>query len=248
MRSKGRDGATSIDDICNRLGRQRGMETGAEYYGRESLGARFRRRRFRFVAALIRRALNERGKCDILDIGGTEYYWRIAGDLVDSDGLTVTLVNLDSAPVGRANFTSVSGDACDLSEYSDQSFDIVHANSVIEHVGDSERMRAMADEVRRVGRAYYIQTPYYWFPIEPHFRAVGFHWLPASIRARWIMAVNLGFREKAKDFQSALREVESVRLINQRQLRTLFPDAEIKREWLPPFVKSIMAVRGNVRD
>lgn len=62
----------------------------------------------------------------------------------------------------------MKGDATNLSQYSDKSFDIVFSNSVIEHLYTKENQISMAKEVNRVGKNYFIQTPNYWFPIEPH--------------------------------------------------------------------------------
>jgi hypothetical protein len=61
-----------------------------------------------------------------------------------------------------------------MPQYRDKEFDIAFSNSVIEHVGNDLRIRQMADEVRRVGRNY-LQTPNYYFPLEPHFFFPFFH-------------------------------------------------------------------------
>src|SRR5437773_7652080 len=36
----------------------------------------------------------------------------------------------------------------------------------IEHVGDAERQRRFANEIARVGRAYWVETPNRWFPVD----------------------------------------------------------------------------------
>lgn len=52
-----------------------------------------------------------------------------------------------------------------MPQYSDREFDIVYSNSVIEHLFTKGNQVKMANEVRRVGNNYYIQTPNYYFPL-----------------------------------------------------------------------------------
>jgi len=103
----------------------------------------------------------------ILDVGGTQIYWERM-NFTGHDNVYITLLNLELAPVSNANFSSIVGDARDLKGFEDNHFDIVFSNSVIEHLFTLQNQQKMASEVRRVGKNYFIQTPNYYFPIEPH--------------------------------------------------------------------------------
>lgn len=221
----------------------------ADYYGVGSSGLRFRLRRFqRLLFPLIETlASNGRG-IRILDVGGNVQYWEPVEQELARLRCQVTLLNLNAeashADPGRGRYSFVIGDArkCDLP---DSSFDLVHSNSVIEHVGSWRDMRAAAGEIRRLAPSYYIQVPYFWFPLEPHFRVPFFHWLPEQIRARMLMHRTLGFMERAKNMSEAVEAVQSAQLLDFAQMRALFPDATIERERLAGLTKSLIAVRTS---
>lgn len=212
-----------------------------------SLVSKFRRARSRRVVALIEAIHAEKGRVRIIDLGGEANYWRLFDRQMLADkGVHITLVN----PGGvddiwdDALFSLIDGDACDLPQFADNSFDLVHSNSVIEHVGDWPRMEAFARECRRLAPAYYVQTPYFWFPIEPHFSAPFFHWRSEQSRARALMRRRHGFSEKAPDIGAAMRDVQHARLLDKTQFRFLYPDAAHHDEVVLGLTKSVIAVRG----
>lgn len=213
-----------------------------------SYGSRLRERRARCLVAMIETIHASQGRCEILDVGGTVAYWRIVPiDQLRRLGVCVTLLNLHAAPVPDDQsdvFVSVAGDACDLGAWGDNSVDLVHSNSVIEHVGPWSAMERMAREVRRVARAYYLQTPYFWFPIEPHYFAPFLHWLPMSWRIRIAMRFALGSWPRARDVAEATRAQQAAVLLDQTQFRHLFPDAEIVKERWLGLIKSLTAIRS----
>ncbi len=209
-----------------------------------SLAMRFRRIRARRIVDLISAVHAETGACRILDLGGEPDYWRLFDrGFLQSKAVHILLVN--PAPQRSCDplFSTLVGDACALPELQGR-FDLVHSNSVIEHVGDWSRMEAFAAEVRRLARRYYVQTPYFYFPVEPHFSAPFFHWRSEQARARMLLKRRRGWCERAADVGAAMRVVQHARLLDKTQFRFLFPDAKHVDERAAGLTKSLIAVRG----
>ncbi len=165
------------------------------------------------------------------------------GGNLDWTRVKVTLVNLMAADVNHKGIESVVGDARQLDRFSDRAFDLVHSNSVIEHVGQWNDMASMAAEVRRLVPRYYVQTPYYWFPIEPHARFPFLHWMPEPWRYRILMKRTCGFWPQQPDLGRAVAMIQSAILLDMRQFRYLFPDAKITVERFLGMRKSLLAIR-----
>lgn len=212
---------------------------------KEALSRAFRRRRFRLFLSLVDRVLSTHSTCRILDIGGEPQFWTTVGDLLGTRDVRVTLLNQTVYAFNDATFTAVVGDARDLSFFADMSFDLVHSNSVIEHVGRWRDMQAMAREVRRLAPSYLVQTPNFWFPIEPHCSTLFFHWMPEPMRVSLLMRRPRSHWGQAPDVDTAMRQVQSATLLDCRALATLFPDATIHRERLLGLTKSLIAVRES---
>src|SRR5215831_12484528 len=121
---------------------------------------RFRLRRFQIFQRIINEVLSNKQICLILDVGGTSSYWEIFGANLDWKKLQITVANLAVFEANRPQIKSLVCDARNMNEFGDLSFDIVHSNSVIEHVGRWEEMVSMAREVRRLAPRYFVQTPY----------------------------------------------------------------------------------------
>lgn len=214
--------------------------------GPTSLPMRFRRARARRIRVLIEATAVESGSCRIIDLGGTPDYWSLFDRrLLEACKVRITLVNPRPLSVDNAMFRVVQGDACAQPRFADQEFDLVHSNSVIEHVGDWARMEDFATEVRRLAPRYYVQTPYFWFPVEPHYSSLFFHWRSEQWRARRLMRRAHGFAERAADIGTAMRIVQDARLLDKAQFRFLFPDAEHHDEQIAGLTKSLIAVRAQ---
>lgn len=213
----------------------------------DSTGNKFRKARINMLKKLIAKTIDEKGECSVLDIGGTFGFWHIWRDEIDWDKTSVTCVNYDphhsEEGKNETNVKMIQGDACNLSGISDKEYDVVFSNSVIEHVGVWRDMVKMADEVKRVSSRYLLQTPNYWFPIEPHARTPFLHWLPEPIAYRIVMARKCGFWQKHDTVGGAVNAVQSAKLLDMRQMQTLFDDAEIIREKFFGFTKALIAIK-----
>jgi len=208
---------------------------------------KFRLARINMLKVLISSTLDKSENCSILDIGGTYNFWHVWRDKIDWETTHITCVNHDPhhADEGKdqTNITMMQGDARGLNSLTDNQFDIVFSNSVIEHVGSWRDMVKMANEVKRLAPRYLVQTPSFWFPIEPHARTPFLHWLPEPIAYRIVMARKCGFWPKHDTVSGAVNAVQSAKLIDMRQMQTLFDDAEVVREKFFGVTKSLIALK-----
>jgi len=215
---------------------------------KDALSKRFRQRR----DALLRRTIATCPRRDetlrILDVGGQVAYWRRFGlEFLAQHKVHVTLVNITELNLGpmtdaSAMFSSEIANGCAL-PFDDNAFDLCHSNSVIEHVGLWRDMQAFARETRRVAPSYYVQSPNFAFPIDPHFWAMpGFHWFPRPLRAAMVWRLPLATGGRAADLSQAYDMVDSARLLTRGQMRVLFPEAELATERLMLLPKSYSAI------
>jgi hypothetical protein len=206
----------------------------------DSLSHRLRSRRFRLFEQLTDRLPRP---LSIIDMGGTTAFWERRG-WADREHVAITLVNLASQEQVHDNIVPAVGDATDLADYGDRSFDIAFSNSVIEHLFTFEAQARMAREVQRVARAYWVQTPNFWFPIEPHFLVPAWHWLPADTRVAILRRRGVGWAGRCEDPEVARRVVNEHRLMRRGELARLFPEATMVAERFGGLVKSWTAVGG----
>ena len=83
---------------------------------------------------------------------------------------------------------------------SSNSFDIVHSNATIEHVGSYKNQLSFVKECVRISKKYvFIQTPNRFFPIDFHTFLPFIHWLPKSIHRKILKGVGLSFYSYEKN-------------------------------------------------
>src|SRR5258707_15007976 len=90
---------------------------------------KFRQRRLQRLLAIIDEIVAARGTCRILDVGGWPAYWQFLEPLWHDRPIHITMVNLVHVPVPDERYASFTGDARDLGQLVDRSFDLVHSNS-----------------------------------------------------------------------------------------------------------------------
>ncbi|MCP9490683.1 MAG: class I SAM-dependent methyltransferase [Solirubrobacteraceae bacterium MAG38_C4-C5] len=136
------------------------------------------------------------------------------------------VTGVDVAPRPEYPGPFVRADATDRLPFEDGAFDLAYCSSVVEHVEPARRAR-FAAEVRRVARGWYVQTPAFSFPVEPHALLPFAHWLPATVRRPyWRLGV--------------AGEWEDIRLLRRGEMAALFGDPIAER--IGPWAKSWVSV------
>lgn len=205
------------------------------------------RRRFAFDAST-----------KILDVGsetGANIDFVLKGTAVKPEN--VFIADIDEAAIETGSrqfgFQKVLLDESGKLPFPDGFFDVVYCSSVIEHVtvGKDEmweltdgkifrerawtRQKIFAAELRRVGKAYFVQTPNRNFVIESH------SWLPlvGSFPRPWfVRTIKISNRFWIK------QTIPDYNLLDKNEMKELFPDAEIVAETKFGLTKSIIAIKN----
>jgi Methyltransferase domain len=198
----------------------------------------FRKRRMQ----LFYRRFNITPQTEVLDLGGREFNWMLMPFRP-----RVTIVNhlLEGPRCGEIRW--ILADVRDL-PFADKTFEIVYSNSVIEHVGTIEDQRKFAQECRRVGHSYYVQTPNPRFPIDPHVLTPFIHWLPKGWQARLLRNFTVWGWITRPNEAARTHFLNTTRMLTRTEFHALFPDAEIWRERFLGLTKSFVAAKIEVKN
>ena len=200
-----------------------------------SLTHRFRQQRLEE----FKRRFPDLADMRVLDLGGTAVSWGVLGLRPAS----VTVVNLDHDGKGTNEpwMEIVHADACagGFGQY-----DMVFSNSLMEHLGGHARRQQFANVVRESAPAWWVQTPYRYFPIEPHWVFPGFQFLPFRMRVLICQHWSMLHMPACKDAAEAADLVASTELISGTEMRTYFPNSEIWFERIAGIPKSLVAIKS----
>ncbi len=205
----------------------------------QSLGFKFRRKRLQEFEKLFFTHFDGAEKIEILDLGGTDYFWQHS-KLLSHPGVRITLLNLHLEQTSHPAIQAVRGDATRMPEFGAGSFDLVFSNSVIEHLYTWENQRKMASEILRVGKSHFIQTPNAYFPIEAHYALPFAQYYPKGL-LHYILTQTKLSRLKRWDAAEASQYQDEIRLLNESEMKRLFPGSTILKEKALGLTKSLTA-------
>ena len=114
-------------------------------------------------------------------------------------------------------------------------FDIVHCNSVIEHILSVEHRARLAREIRRVGCNWFVQTPNRYFLVEPHTYVPFGQYLPRPLLHAFVRYAR-GIRGD---------DLLQWELLDRRELRALFPEGQLIRERFFGMTKCLVVIGGE---
>lgn len=223
------------------------------------LALRLRERFHGARAELFVRLLEPRAGATVLDLGGGD--GSFARRLCERVDLEVTVGDVHdrhrrTIESRGFRFVDVPDDGRPL-PFEDGQFDVVLANSVIEHVTlPKERCRVservdsaewlrqaragqarFAKEVRRIGRGYFVQTPHKHFPIDQHVHLPLVQYLSHNGACRLVAWTD-------RFWVKSCNGIVDWELLTAGDMRRLFPDGEVHVERVLGLPKSVIACRA----
>ncbi len=223
----------------------------------------------KFVSALSKKAREKRASVfrnsflldentKILDLGseiGTNIHTVLLGTSVKPENVYIADIDLSLIEKGSNTygFVPVLINESEQLSFDDGFFDVVYCSSVIEHVTvpkdqvwsmysgkefkakSLNRQKTFANEIQRLGKQYFVQTPYRNFPIESHSWLPFIAWLPRIILIPVLKITNIFWVKRTNPDWN---------LLNEREMSSLFEDAEIISEKVLGLTKSIMAIKS----
>ena len=177
--------------------------------------------------------VNENSK--IIDFGGLPYDWVDIG--FKGEVLCVSLSNIREGKWGAGNIQYNKMNLLD-NNFKDKQFDVCYSNSLLEHVG-KKNQKGIANEIMRVSKKFWVQIPYRYFLLEPHYRFPFFHELPQT--AKHFIAKHWTPLFMKENYY--LNEVDSIYLPKYNEFKLLFQGADIKKEKFLGITKSLIAVQ-----
>lgn len=209
-------------------------------------------------AQIFRDNFEVREDTTILDIGsedGSNINFVLQETKFRHENVYIADIDKTAIEKGEKNFgfKSVLLDESGKLPFADEFFDIVYCSSVIEHATVSksemwniknsrqfreisfEKQKLLAEEIRRVGKSYFVQTPSRNFPVESHSWLPFVAFLPRPMLLKTLKTSNRFWIKKT---------IPDYNLLDKKEMKRLFPDAEILTEKKFGLVKSIIAIKN----
>ncbi len=187
---------------------------------RYAIAKDFRRRRFEFFWERLGRHAGARRWLDLG--GGPGSYLLTELGALGQDAPRVILLDVGEAELldARRRFPQTLCVCADGERlpFCEKAFDLIFCNSVIEHVAHPEQL---ADEIRRTGQRFFVQTPNRDFPLESHSHVPlpFFGQMPRPLQ-----------RLVCRIAGAQWDYLASVHYLTPQELQTYFPDAQLIRE------------------
>jgi cyclopropane fatty-acyl-phospholipid synthase-like methyltransferase len=192
----------------------------------------------------------------ILDLGGYDGAFMDRFKLHSANQYKILIADLSIAGLNKAKDKGYEVRIIDASKdqfpFRDQEFDCIFCNSVIEHVtipkdeiwqqNNNFKSRSFqiqkhfANEIIRCSKTYFVQTPHKMFPIEAHTWFPFISYFPRRLQINAIKILNkFWYKKTTPDWN----------LLDEFQMKELFPDAEIRIIKKFGFKKEIIAIKST---